>query len=156
MVSGYYTAILSGKEDHGLWSSTAKHFAISPCASTRHAGKLIQSCWDLVHSECKCKTTSCVGEKGACKLLCCAWLSSIDRSHFYHSKWRCSIRISVHYPFHVWWREVMTSIAIDCVPAWAWSVYYTRKYTIFRMLTAIFPFFALHYVIRILTPQPVT
>ena len=26
---------------------------------------------------------------------------------------------------------------IDRVPAWAWSVYYTRKYTIFRILTAI-------------------
>ena len=73
--SGYYVAILSGKEDHGLWSlSTAKHFA----SSLRQRGMQVnlsalmsvRSYWDLVHSGCKCKITSCTGEKGARKLHC--------------------------------------------------------------------------------------
>ena len=39
--SGYYAAILGGKEDGGLWSTnTAKHFA-SSLRQPSHAGKLI-------------------------------------------------------------------------------------------------------------------
>ena len=37
---------------------------------------------------------------------------SIDCDHFCHSKWQCSIWLSIHYLFHVWLREVMTSIVI--------------------------------------------
>ena len=59
----YYTTVLSGKEDHGLWSaSTAEHFA-SSTALTRYTGKLIRfgdvkSCWDFVYTRagCKCKS----------------------------------------------------------------------------------------------------
>ena len=74
--SGYYTAILSGKEDHGLWRlCTAKHFAGSlrqrGMQVSLFASMTIRSSWDLVHSGCKCKITSCAGEKGACKLFRC-------------------------------------------------------------------------------------
>ena len=73
----------------------------------------VRSCWDLVHSGCKCKITSCAGEKGARKLRHCT-LSSIDGGNFCYSKWQRSIRISIHHSFHVWLREVMMSRSIQC------------------------------------------
>ena len=41
--SGYYAPILSGKEDHGLWSLSIYSEALCEItASARHAGKLIR------------------------------------------------------------------------------------------------------------------
>ena len=70
------------------WSmeqSTVKHFASSlrqwGVQVSLFALVSVRSCWELVHSGCKCKITSWVGEKEACKLLCCSYLSSIDHGH---------------------------------------------------------------------------
>ena len=72
--------------------------------STRHAGKLkitlvsatCRCCWDLVHSECKCKIYLLRWRK---KTLQTAplYLSSTDRGNFCHSRWRRCIWLSVHY-----------------------------------------------------------
>ena len=72
--SGYYTAILSGKEDRGIWHlSTTKHFVSSQrqrgMQVSLFASMSVRSCWDLAHSGCKCKIISCTGEKGARKVL---------------------------------------------------------------------------------------
>ena len=68
--SRHYAAILSGKDEHSLWSlSTAKHFARSVrqrgMQVSLFASVSVKSCLDFVHSGCKCKITSCTGEIGA-------------------------------------------------------------------------------------------
>ena len=63
---------------HGIQRlSTAKNFASSQyqwrIQVSLFALVSVSSCWDLVHSGCKCKIAFCGREKGAHKLLCCTY-----------------------------------------------------------------------------------
>ena len=126
--SGYYAAILSGKEDRDLWSlNTAKHFVSLLCQQGMQvnlfASVSVRSCWDLVHSV---KNPFLLWWESSTQTAL-LYLSSIHCGHFCHSKWQRNIWISVHHPFHVWLREVMTSIVI-CSMTICWCEHVSVKY----------------------------
>ena len=102
--SRYYTAILSGKNDRGLWSaSTVEQFASS---FLTNAGSNF-----TLHPECTRSQQNLMltkANKLTCKLCWrsklakCFTIHSVDCGLPCHSKWQCSIWIPVHHLLVTW------------------------------------------------------
>ena len=113
--SGYYAFILSGKNYRSLWSvSAVEQFASSFLTSAKSDFTFPHwmhkvSIGSKAHWSKQVNLPTCITD--AVNLQSTSlYLHSVDRSLSCHSKWRRSIQISVHCPFHVRLPEVLHTV----------------------------------------------
>ena len=97
--------------------STSKHSASSLCQWWMSLFALVSgmSCWELVHSEWKCQTTSCIGEKATCKTAL-LYLRPINCSQFLAFKNDGVVSsFPAHYLFHVQLHRREWGIDVNCI-----------------------------------------